>query len=121
MKSLIYRRLPAGQPGTKRMMEIYGDKLVCVRYRYDGEKKVKYKTVELVVDSGYWESKVKLENEGRRIELKIDYNEIELRAQVKEAGGIWKNEKKVWEIGYKSKGCCAEAKKLGLEERIVSK
>ena len=115
MKNLTYRRLPAGQPGTKRMMEIYGDKLVCVRYRYDGEKKVKYKTVELVVDSGYWESKVKREKEEKRIELKIGYNETELRAHVKAAGGIWKNEKKVWEIGYR------EAKNLGLEERIISK
>ena len=105
----------AGQPGTKRMMEIYGDKLVCIRYRYDGEKKVKYKTVEIVIDSGFWEPKTKGENEERRIELKINYNEIELRAQVKEAGGIWKNEKKVWEIGYK------KAKNLGLEDRIVSK
>ena len=105
----------AGQPGTKRMMEIYGDKLVCIRYRYDGEKKVKYKTVEIVIDSGFWEPKAKGDNEERRIELKINYNEIELRAQVKEAGGIWKNEKKVWEIGYK------KAKNLGLEDRIVSK
>ena len=56
---------------------------------------------------------MKPENEERRIELKIDYNEIELRTRVKEAGGIWKNEKKVWEIGYK------EAKNLGLEDRII--
>ena len=115
MKNLTYRRLPAGQPGTKRMMEIYGDKLVCVRYRYDGDKKIKYKTVEILVDSGFWESKVKRENEERRIELRIAYNEIELRTRVKEAGGIWKNEKRVWEIGYK------EAKILGLKDRIVSK
>ena len=47
--------------------------------------------------------------------LKIGYNETELRAQVKAAGGILKNEKKVWEIGYR------EAKNLGLEERIISK
>jgi len=58
---------------------------------------------------------VKPENEERRIELKIDYNEIELRTRVKEAGGIWKNEKRVGEIGYK------EAKNLGLKDRIVSK
>jgi len=43
---------------------------------------------------------VKPENEERRIELRIDYNEIELRTRVKEAGGVWKNEKRVWEIGY---------------------
>lgn len=47
------------------------------------------------------------------IGLRIAYNYFELRTRVKEAGIIWKNEKRVWEIGYK------EAKNLGLKDRIV--
>ena len=39
-----------GQPGTKRLVEQYGPKLVCVRYRYDAEAGKRYKTVELIVE-----------------------------------------------------------------------
>lgn len=58
---------------------------------------------------------MKREKEQRKVELRVGYNEIEVRTRVKEAGGIWKNEKSVWEIGY------GEVKKLGLKDRIVSK
>ncbi len=44
-----------GEDGTKKLLEIYGDKLVRVRYRYDAEKKLRYKTVELIVDVAEWE------------------------------------------------------------------
>lgn len=38
-----------GQPGTKRLVEQYGAKLVCVRYRYDEPSGKRYKTAELIV------------------------------------------------------------------------
>jgi hypothetical protein len=40
--------LRPGQPGTKKLMEFFGSKLVRVRYRYKG--KYRLKTVELIVD-----------------------------------------------------------------------
>ena len=48
MKS--YCNLKPGQDGTKRLVEQYGDKLLCVRYRFDETRGVKVKTVELIVD-----------------------------------------------------------------------
>ena len=42
--------LRSGQKGTKRLIAQYGKRLVCVRYRYDAQKKKRYKTVELIVE-----------------------------------------------------------------------
>jgi hypothetical protein len=41
--------LKPGQKGTKALLEQYGDKLLCVRYRYDEKRQVRIKTVELIV------------------------------------------------------------------------
>ncbi len=35
-------------------------KLVCVRYRYDAERKKRYKTVEIIVDEAPWNLKDKV-------------------------------------------------------------
>ena len=40
--------LAPGQNGTKKLLAIYGDRLVCVRCRYDSARGVRYKTVELI-------------------------------------------------------------------------
>jgi hypothetical protein len=41
-------KLNPGQRGTKKLVANYGDRLVCVRYRYDEQTKRRYKTVELI-------------------------------------------------------------------------
>jgi hypothetical protein len=46
--------LKPGQRGTKQFVEEYGDRLVCVRYRYDDKLRKRYKTVELIVDEADW-------------------------------------------------------------------
>jgi hypothetical protein len=45
-----YAHLKPGQKGTMRLQEKYGDKLLCVRYRFDEIRGVKVKTVEIIVD-----------------------------------------------------------------------
>ena len=37
------------QNGTKKLLATYGERLVCVRYRYDTQRRVRQKTVELIV------------------------------------------------------------------------
>jgi len=41
--------LKPGQKGTKQLLAQYGDRLICVRYRYDVQRKKRLKTVELLV------------------------------------------------------------------------
>ncbi len=45
--------------------------------------------------------------------VRIDYGEVDLGVAVKNEGGRWNKEEKLWEIPYKS------VKKLGLGDRIV--
>src|SRR5438093_13105331 len=41
--------LKPGQKGTKRLLAEYGSGLIGVRYRYDEDRKKRFKTVELVI------------------------------------------------------------------------
>jgi hypothetical protein len=38
------------QRGAKQLLAQYGDRLVCVRYRYDESRKKRFKTVEVIVE-----------------------------------------------------------------------
>lgn len=53
MRVRLVRR--PGQHGTKRHVEQYGDRLVCVRYRYDEAGRRRFTTVEIIVDEAPWE------------------------------------------------------------------
>lgn len=52
MRVRLVRR--PGQHGTRAYVEQYGDRLVCVRYRYDEGTRRRYKTVEIIVEEGAW-------------------------------------------------------------------
>ena len=41
--------LRPGDKGTKKLVREFGQKLICVRYRYDPIGRIRYKTVELVM------------------------------------------------------------------------
>ena len=43
------KKLLPVQPGTKRLVDQYGEDLVCVRYRYEPEEDMVVKTIELVI------------------------------------------------------------------------
>ncbi len=55
----IRRNLKPGRKGTKKLVDIYGDNLVCVRYRYDEKRKKRLKTVEIIIDETDWEPQEK--------------------------------------------------------------
>ena len=46
--------LKPGRPGTKDLLAEYGDRLLCVRYRYDEERHLRYKTAELIIEKTPW-------------------------------------------------------------------
>lgn len=52
MRVRLVRR--PGQHGTKEYLQAYGDRLICVRYRYDAAAKRRYKTIEIIVDEAPW-------------------------------------------------------------------
>jgi hypothetical protein len=111
--TITRKKLRPGQAGAKKLFAEYGEKLVCVRYRYDAANKRRIKTVELAIDEAPWEPPDPKIHSNPIMHLRIKYGEVALGKQVKAAGGKWNREKHVWELPYD------EVLKLGLSERIV--
>ena len=67
----VRRILQAGQPGTKKLVKRYGDNMLCVRYRYDEDKMMKYKTIELIIDEKPMPRKTKKKPKPKKMNIRI--------------------------------------------------
>jgi hypothetical protein len=105
--------LKPGQKGTKRLLEQYGDRFVCVRYRYDASRRKRFKTDELIVAERDWQPPRPPLAPDRPISLRITFAETDLRRRVKQAGGRWNPDERVWQLPHD------RAVALGLGGRIV--
>lgn len=108
--------LKPGDRGTKRILNTYGKKLICVRYRYLKKNKKRSTTAEIIIDEKPWfycPTEKKQIVKPARILIRVAYEEIELRARMKNLGGHWNPQRKAWEIDLHV------VKQLRLEERIV--
>jgi len=92
--------LKPGQRGTKRLTDKYGDDLVCVRFRYDAITKQRLKTVELVIEKTDWEPPPEKFTADTFVAVKVEGYETDLRKLIKDAGGKWKPEQKLWHVRY---------------------
>ena len=110
----IGRIVQPGQPGTKKLVERYGNNLLCVRYRYNEQKMMMYKTIEIIIDEKPWQGKNKKISKNKSMDIRIGYNEVELRRRIKACGGRWDPHRKVWQLSYE------KVKELDLLERIVN-
>lgn len=105
--------LKPGQPGTKKWLEKFGDRLYCIRYRYDKIRKKRFITAEIIVEESHWQEKGQKIPKNKIIAIQVKYEEAHLRKVVKSAGGKWDPKRKVWELPYQ------DALNLGLTHRIV--
>ena len=55
------RKVAPGQRGAKSLLDQYGMKLLCVRYRYDRQKR--FKTVELIIEEILWTPPLRIADE----------------------------------------------------------
>ncbi|HYE65798.1 MAG TPA: hypothetical protein VD966_09445 [Pyrinomonadaceae bacterium] len=98
--------LKPGQKGTKKLLARYGKRLICVRYRYDEQRRRRYTTVELIVEAVPWEPQAKEKPRQKTIpddtliDIQVHWGDLELSRRVKNAGGIWNRERRVWQIRY---------------------
>ncbi len=113
------KTLKPGQQGTKELLPCFGPSLLCVRYRYDEDRREHVKTVELVVQRRSREGEagspgsrpsdarrslqtgsVSASGAGgaqpRRVALRIGWQERDLQQRVKSAGGWWDPDRRVW-------------------------
>ena len=107
--------LKPGQNGTKKLQRKYGGRLLAVRYRYDESRRIRLKTVELIEEELPWVPRLPLGRDPFELVLvRVNIEEVELRLAVKEAGGRWQPERKLWQLPL------GAAYGLGLDLRIVS-
>jgi hypothetical protein len=82
------------------LVEQYGSKLVCVRYRYDDELGVRYKTVELIVDEKPWTPPTAPHNPTDLVNVTIAPHESHLAEALKLLGGRYDRDTNTWLIAY---------------------
>ena len=105
--------LKPGPKGTKQLLAQYGDRLICVRYRYDAQRKKRFKTVELLVAERDWDPPQPRFSHDQTVGLRVTFAEVAVRERVKQAGGTWNPERRVWQLRYD------RVVALGLNSRIV--
>ena len=107
------RTVYPGDPGSKKWCKLYGDKLLCVRYKYDYPNKKRITTIELIADEQDWKPNETFIPKNKIVQLRINYGEVDLARKVKSLGGKWNKAGKVWELAY------GYVQTLGLTKRIV--
>lgn len=109
--------LRPGDRGTRKLLERYGKRLVCVRYRYDAVARRRYTTVELIVAEAAWEPvdrKPRLNRPAdEMVYVRVGFGEEGLRAKMKALGAIWRPQQKVWELPW------GVVRGMGIEDRVV--
>ena len=110
----VRSKLKPGQPGTRKLVEQYADRLVCVRYRYDALKRRRYTTAEIIVDESDWDPMPSATARRELVPLRIAVHEVKLREKVKAAGGRWDPEHRVWHLPME------QVLQLGLGGRVAN-
>lgn len=72
--------------------------LLCVRYRYDKKRKIRLKTVEIVVEEKSAPSRHKNDDV---VPVSVAYDEIDLREQLCKIRGKGDPQLKVWFVPYR--------------------
>jgi len=101
--------------GTKKLLARYGERLLCVRYRYDRATGRRVETAELIVEDVAWAGRARKPRRNDRdlVGVRIGWKESELRAAVKRAGGICRPRQRLWELSWDA------VRTLGLHGRVV--
>ena len=108
-KTCVRLKLKRGAQGTKCLVEKFGDHLVCVRYRYDPDKRLRYKTAEIIVSEAPWIRK----KSNTHAYVLVHWKEKDLQTRIKAAGGKWNISKNLWKLDM------TNILNLGLKGRIV--
>jgi hypothetical protein len=113
-RSRIRLNLKPGQKGTRQLVAKYGERLVCVRYRYDPGRKKRFKTVELIIGERDWEPPAAPFADDQIVGVRVAFEEVDVRERVKRAGGTWHRPRRVWQLAY------GDAVALGLRDRVIA-
>lgn len=110
----VTRTVRPGQDGVQGLTFKYGAALVCVRYRDDPARGRRYTTVELIVAERIAPVVASGRDDDPSVAIRISFDETELRRLVKDAGGKWDANRRVWRVER------SVVSRLGLRNRIVN-
>jgi hypothetical protein len=116
----VRQTLRPGQRGTLKLLARFGERLICVRYRYDASTQTRVTTVEIVVGSSNWKPREPAKAPAastlappRRVKVRIAYDEWTLRHAARAAGGFWCPKDQAWDVPVEV------AAKFGIVDRII--
>jgi len=108
----VRKTLRPGERGTRKLLRLYGEDLVAVRFRHDEAAGVRLKTAEIVV------GRVKLRRSrslppSAPVSARVEPWEKPLHEKLKQGGARWDPELRLWRMRYDT------ALALGLRRRIL--
>jgi hypothetical protein len=105
----VSKTMQADGKGAAKLTKIYGDSLVCVRYRLSPDGKQRITTVELIVDQSPVQNKA-----NPTVFVKIYPSETELITLAKAKGARYNAKTRLWRMTTN------DAISMNIKERIAS-
>lgn len=102
--SKVTKKLP---PGAKKLLQHFGEALVCVRHRVTPDGEARCTTVELVLEQVPIRSRT-----DQLVGFQVGYGEKILQSQVMAAGDVWVPASRLWKLPQRT------ARRLGLSDRV---
>jgi hypothetical protein len=113
--SEVRKTLRPGTRGTRKLVKLFGDRLVCVRYRYDRNRGLRWTTVELVVSAPRRWTPRPLPSASALVYVRTGPKDWDLRRRLAISSGVSRDEAlDLWRMRYET------AIRLGLKKRIVA-
>ena len=98
----IAKTFAPGHDGTRRLAREFGDRLVCVRHRYDDANALRVTTVEIVAYVDPLHGRTPPPRNAvaawAPVWIRLEPDERALRRRVLGAGGRWDRDLKLWEV-----------------------
>lgn len=103
----VTKKLPLGTPGAQKLLQRFGEALVCLRHRVTPDREARCTTVELVLERVPIRSRT-----DQLVGVQVGYSEKTLQSQVKATGGVWDPASRIWKLPQRT------ARRLGLSDRV---
>jgi hypothetical protein len=94
-----HKHLKPGENGTLRLVERFGDALLCVRYRYDAVRDIRIKTAEIIVDERPGKGVPRI-RETDTVLVQVPFTMKVLRERLKGVGARWDPVQKLWRVRW---------------------
>lgn len=105
----VTKKLSPGTPGAQKLLQRFGEALVCVRHRVRPDGEALYTTVEPVLEQVPIRSRT-----DQLVGVQIGYGEKALQSQVKAIGGVCDPAFRLWKLPQRT------ARQLRLSDRVLA-